>query len=95
MAGAAAGAGVEVAAVGVAVAAVPGVTAFLLCFFTWSFLTAGAEVLVVPAAGAGALPCAAKDMPAAASVSESPRIVEVIFVMVLSVSFGCALLLRF
>jgi hypothetical protein len=70
----AAGAGVE----GVVVFA--GLAAFL--FFFTCFLATGAEL----SAGAGAV-CAASDSPAAASVSESPSIAEVIFFMDLSGSF--------
>jgi hypothetical protein len=71
---AAAGAGAE----GVVVFA--GLAAFLF-FFTCFFAT-GAEL----SAGAGAV-CPASDSPAAASVSESPSIAEVIFIIFLSGSF--------
>ena len=85
VAAAGAGAGVELEGE-------PVVAAFL-CFFTCCFWVVVVEV--VPLAGVCA-PCAAKDRLAAASVSESPRIVAVIFVMVLyTFLYIQALTLRF
>jgi hypothetical protein len=59
-------------AVGAGVAVVAGVVAgFVECFFTCFFAT-GAGAVVELADGAAAGACAAKDMPAAASVSANP-----------------------
>ena len=76
----------EGAGAGVAGVAVTSLFAFL-CFFT-CFFTVGAELSVGVAAA-----CAANDIPAVASVRESPSNTAEIFFMVLSDSFVEALFL--